>query len=67
MKQLWGGDILDVKHLVPAWRPPGLTIIFLRFQNRLTSLISYVDDCLTPAEAEGMECDLRQAILEETD
>jgi hypothetical protein len=43
-----------------------LTIIFLRFNNRLSALISSVDDCLKPAEVDGMEQDMRRALLEET-
>ena len=33
MTELWGGRILDVTHLVPSWRPPGLTVVFLRFRQ----------------------------------
>jgi len=65
MKELWGGKIEDVTHFVPSWRPPGLTIIFLRFNNRLTALLSSVDDCLTLAEVDHMERDVRLALLEE--
>lgn len=65
MKDFMGGEILDVTHLVPSWRPPGLTIVFLRFGNRLTALISSVDDCMTPAEVDAMEADVRRALLEE--
>ena len=28
-------------------------------------MLSWVDDCLSPAEVDGMERDLRQALLEE--
>jgi hypothetical protein len=66
LKELWGAPIEDVTHLVPSWRPPGLTVVFLRFNNRLSGLISSVDDCLTPAELDRMESDVRQALLEET-
>lgn len=65
MKELWGGAIEDVTHLVPSWRPPGLTVVFLRFDNRLSALISAVDDCVTPAEVDNMERDMRRALLEE--
>jgi hypothetical protein len=65
MKELWGGKILEVTHLVPAWRPPGLTVVFLRFGNRLSALLSSVDDCLSPAEVDGMERDMRKSLLEE--
>ena len=47
MTELCGGRILDVTHLVPSWRPPGLTVLFLRFGNRLSALLSWVDDCLS--------------------
>ena len=65
MKELWGGKILEVTNLVPAWRPPGLTVVFLRFGNRLSALLSSVDDCLSPAEVDGMERDMRKSLLEE--
>ena len=65
MKELWGGKILEVTHLVPAWRPPGLMIVFLKFCSRLSAQISWVDDCMTPAEVDGMERDVRRALLEE--
>ena len=55
MTELWGGRILDVTHLVPTWRPPGLTVVFLRFGGRLSALLSSVDDCLSPAEVDGLE------------
>ena len=65
MKELWGGKILDVTHLVPSWRPPGLMIVFLRFGNRLSAQISWVDDCMTRVEADSLERDMRKALLEE--
>ena len=65
MKELWGGKILEVTHLVPAWRPPGLMIVFLKFGNRLSTQISWVDDCMNPAEVDGMERGVRMALLEE--
>ena len=65
IKEFFGGKILEVTHLVPAWRPPGLMVVFLRFGNRLSAQISWVDDCLTPAEVNDMERDVRQALLEE--
>jgi len=65
MTGLWGGQILDVTHLVPSWRPPGLTLVFMRFGQRLSAQISWVDDCLSPVEAAGFERDLRAALLEE--
>jgi hypothetical protein len=66
MSDLWGGKIQEVTHLVPSWRPPGLTIVFLRFNQRLSALISSVDDCLKPAEVDRMERDVRLALLEES-
>lgn len=65
MKDLWGGNIQEVTHLVPAWRPPGLMIVFLRFGNRLSALLSSVDDCLKTSEVDSMERDVRKALLEE--
>jgi hypothetical protein len=65
MTELCGGRILDATHLIPCWRWPGLTVLFLRFGNRLSAIMSWVDDCLTPAEVDGLEQDLRQALLDE--
>ncbi|MGH7994326.1 MAG: hypothetical protein ACREDQ_12465 [Limisphaerales bacterium] len=65
MTELCGGRILDATHLIPSWRWPGLTILFLRFGNQLSTLLSWVDDCLTPAEVDGLDRDLRKALLEE--
>ena len=65
MTELWGGRILDVHHLVPTWRPPGLTVVFLTFSGRLSALLSWVDDCLSPSEVDAMERGVRAALLEE--
>jgi hypothetical protein len=65
MTELFGGRILDATHLIPCWRWPGLTVLFLRFGNRLSAVLSWVDDCLTPAEVNGLEQDVRRALLEE--
>ena len=65
MTEFCGGRILDATHLIPCWRWPGLTVLFLRFGNRLSTLLSWVDDCLTPAEVDGLERTLRHALLEE--
>jgi hypothetical protein len=65
MTELCGGRILDVTHLIPCWRWPGLTVLFLRFGNRLSAVVSWVDDCLTPAEVDGLEQNIRKALLEE--
>jgi hypothetical protein len=40
-------------------------VVFLRFGNRLSVQISWVDDCVTLPEAESMERDVRKALLEE--
>lgn len=66
MKELCGGQIQDVTHLVPSWRPPGFTVVFLRFNNRLSALLSAVDDCVKPAEVDQIERDVRFALLEES-
>ena len=65
MTDFLGAPIQEVTHLVPTWRPPGLTLVFLSFGGRLSALLSRVDDCLSLAEVEGMERDLRAALLEE--
>jgi len=65
MTELWGGKILDVTHVIPSWRPPGLTTLFLRYNNRLSIMLSWVDDCMNLAEVNGFERDLRRALLEE--
>ena len=65
MTDLLGGRILDVTHLVPTWRPPGLTVVFLSFSGRLSALLSSVDDCLSPDEVDSLERDIRSVLLEE--
>ena len=40
-------------------------MVFLRFGNRLSAQISWVDDCMTLAEVDGLERDVRRAVLEE--
>jgi hypothetical protein len=65
MKDFCGGKILEVTHLVPAWRPPGLMVVFLRFGKRQSVQIAWVDDCLSTADEENLERDLRRALLEE--
>ena len=64
MTEWCGGRILDVTHLIPCWQSPGLTTLFLRFGNRLSLLLSWVDDCLNPAEVDKLERDIRKALLE---
>ncbi len=65
MTELFGGRILDVTHLVPTWRPPGLTVVFLNFSGRLSALLSWVEDCMSPAEVDVLERGVRSALLEE--
>lgn len=65
MTEFCGGQILDVTHLIPCWHSPGLTTLFLRFGNRQTVMLSWVDDCMSEAEMNGFEKDLRRALLEE--
>jgi hypothetical protein len=65
MTEFCGGKILDVTHMIPCWRSPGVTVLFLRFGKKLSVMLSWVDDCLNSAEAENFERDLRRALLEE--
>lgn len=65
LSDLCGGEIQDVTHLVPTWRPPGITIVFLRFRNRLSAMVSTVDDCLNSLEVDALDRDIRRALLEE--
>jgi hypothetical protein len=65
MTDIFGGKIREVTHLVPAWRPPGLTVVFLSFNGRLSALLSAVDDCLSSSEVIIMERALRLALLKE--
>ena len=62
---LFGGKILEVVHLVPTWRPPGLTVVFVNFGGKPSALLSWVDDCVSEAEVNGLEQGLRAALLEE--
>ena len=66
MSELLGGRIRTVTHLVPTWRPPGLTVLFWSFAGELRALLSWVEDCLSSGEAELLERALRAGLLEET-
>ena len=65
MSDMMGGRIQNVTHLVSCWRPPGLTLVFWRFSGRLNALLTWVDDCLSPAEADVLENGLRKNLLDE--
>ena len=65
MSDMLGGRIKEVTHLVPTWRPPGLTVLFWSFSGRPCVLLAWVDDCLSPAEVDTLEEGLRSALLEE--
>ena len=65
MTEMLGGRIQAVDHLVPTWRPPGLTVVFWNFSGRLSVLLSWVDDCLSASEVDALEQGLRSALLEE--
>jgi len=65
MSELLGGRIQAVTHLVPTWRPPGLTVLFWSFAGELRALLSWVEDCLSPGEADLLERGLRAGLLEE--
>jgi hypothetical protein len=65
MTELFGGQILDITHFVPTWRPPGLTVVTLNFSGRLSALLSWADDCMNLAEVDALEYGLRAALLEE--
>jgi hypothetical protein len=64
MTEFRGAKILDVTHLIPCWKCPGVTTLFLQFANRLSIMLSWVDDSLTLAEADTLEADLRRTLLE---
>lgn len=64
MTEFCGGRILDVAHLIPCWSAPGVTMLFLQFANRLSIMLSWVDDCISMSEADGLERDLRHVLLE---
>ena len=65
MSTMLGGRITEVTHLVPTWRPPGLTVLFWSFNGRPRVLLSWVDDCLSSSEVSVLEQGLRSALLEE--
>ena len=65
MSHMLGGRITEVTHLVPTWRPPGLTVLFWSFSGRPRVLLSWVDDCLSSSEVGVLEQGLRSALLEE--
>ena len=64
MTEFCGGKILDVTHLIPCWSSPGVTMLFLQFAKRLSIVLSCVDDCISVAEADSIERDLRRVLLE---
>jgi hypothetical protein len=39
-------------------------MLFLQFGNRLSILLSWVDDCISMAEADSLEHDLRRVLLD---
>ena len=65
MKELLGGRIQTVTHLVPTWRPPGLTVLFWSFGGELRALLAWVEDCLSPPEVDVLEQGLRAGLLTE--
>jgi hypothetical protein len=65
MSEFLGGRIQAVTHVVPTWRPPGLTVLFWSFSGRLHLLLSWVEDCLSGDEADALEHGLRSALLDE--
>ena len=65
MSEMLGGRIQAVTHLVPTWRPPGLTVLFWSFSGRLCAQLSWVDDCLSLPEVDMLEHGLRSALLNE--
>jgi hypothetical protein len=67
MRDFCGAPIRQVVHLVPCWRPPGLTVLFLSFAGRLSASLTWVDDCLSLAEVDVLERSLRRALLEENE
>ncbi|HSY43553.1 MAG TPA: hypothetical protein VK811_06545 [Candidatus Acidoferrum sp.] len=64
MKDFCGAKMLDVTHLIPCWKCPGVTTLFLQFAGRLSIMLSWVDDSLTLAEADALEAGLRRTLLE---
>jgi hypothetical protein len=65
ISNLIGGRIQSVTHLVPTWRPPGLTVLFWNYAGRLCAQLSWLDECLSSVEADTLERSLRSALLEE--
>ena len=65
MKEFCGGRILDVTHLIPCWSSPGITTLFLQFGGKLSIVMSWVDDCISLADADAIERDLRRVLLED--
>jgi hypothetical protein len=65
MSELLGGRIQAVTHIVPTWRPPGLTVLFWNFGGQLRALLAWVEDCLSLAEVDALEHGLRTGLLEE--
>jgi len=65
MNELLGARMTAVTHLAPASRPPGLTVVFSRFRGQLSTVLAWVDDCLSVEEVNHLEHGLRTALLGE--
>lgn len=47
LKSFLGNEIQNIIHIPPISSPPGLTVTFSTFKNKLNMALSYVDSCLT--------------------
>lgn len=58
--------ILDVHHYPPNPVPPGFTVVFMRFQNRLRVVVGNTEQSMSPAELVNFEKLLRSDLLQES-
>ncbi len=58
--------ILDVHHFPPNPVPPGFTVVFMRFQNRLRVVVGSTAQSMSPSELVNFEKFLRSDLLQES-
>jgi len=66
MNSFLGANVRGVSHFAPAPLPPGLTLVFSRFQARLSVTLAWVDNCLSQDEVSQLEHELLGSLLGDT-
>jgi hypothetical protein len=65
MNEFLGRRISGVTHYGAVARPPGLAMAVSRYGQQLSAVVAHVEDCLSVAEADHLERELRAALLDE--